>query len=61
MNDNISLALQLAILAAQAAARYTQLVQDAKASGGEVTDEQLDAAGADYRAAHADLDKALGK
>jgi hypothetical protein len=61
MNDNTALILQLMILASQQLAKWADLVNAARAAGRDVTDDELNAASADYKAAHDQLDKALGK
>jgi hypothetical protein len=61
MNDNTALILQLMILASQQLAKWADLVNAARAEGRDVTDDELNAASADYKVAHDQLDKALGK
>jgi hypothetical protein len=59
--DNAALILQLLITAGVQIQNWSQIVANAKAEGRDVSDEELNSAVADYKAAHDALDKALGK
>lgn len=59
MNENLSLALQLALILAEQAQKYTQMVQTAVSENRDVTEDELNQASADYKTAHDQLDALL--
>ena len=59
MNENIGLALQLALILTQQAQKYMQLVSQANSEGRDVSDSEMNTASADYASAHKQLDDLL--
>jgi len=57
--DNVSLALQLFIIASQSAAKWADLITSAQRESRDITDEEMNAASEDYKSAHAQLDALL--
>lgn len=59
MGTNAALILQLILLGTQQLAKWADIVNTANSEGRDVTDDELNQASADYKAAHDALDTAL--